>query len=110
MISRSKDDLGKLLVDEQLITNRQLEKAATQSERTSEPLQKVLISLGFVTEKDVVEALGRQMGVRFVDLEAMQLDPELARLIPEHLAQRYKVIPVGQQDNRLPWQWSTPST
>ena len=101
MISRSKDDLGKLLVDEQLITTRQLEKAATQSERTSEPLQKVLISLGFVTEKDVVEAMGRQMGVRFVDLEAMQLDPELARLIPEHLAQRYKVIPVGQQDNRL---------
>lgn len=101
MISRSKDDLGKLLVDEQLITTRQLEKAVSQSERTGEPLQKVLISLGFVTEKDVVEAMGRQMGVRFVDLEASSLDPELARLIPEHLAQRYKVIPVGQQDNRL---------
>jgi type IV pilus assembly protein PilB len=101
LISRSKDDLGKLLVDEQLITTRQLEKAVSQSERTGEPLQKVLISLGFVTEKDVVEAMGRQMGVRFVDLEASSLDPELARLIPEHLAQRYKVIPVGQQDNRL---------
>ncbi len=101
MISRSRDDLGKLLIDEQLITGRQLEKAASQSERTGEPLQKVLISLGFVTEKDVVEAMGRQMGVRFVDLDTMQLDPELARLIPEHLAQRYKVIPVGQLDNRL---------
>ena len=101
MISRSKDDLGKLLVDEQLITTRQLDKAHTQSERTGEPLQKVLISLNFVTEKDVVEAMGRQMGVRFVDLESQNMDPELARLIPEHLAQRYKVIPVGQQDNRL---------
>jgi len=101
LISRSRDDLGKLLIDEQLITGRQLEKAASQSERTGEPLQKVLISLGFVTEKDVVEAMGRQMGVRFVDLDTMQLDPELARLIPEHLAQRYKVIPVGQLDNRL---------
>ena len=101
MISRSRDDLGKLLIDEQLITGRQLEKAASQSERTGEPLQKVLISLGFVTEKDVVEAMGRQLGVRFVDLDTMQLDPELARLIPEHLAQRYKVIPVGQLDNRL---------
>lgn len=101
LISRSKEDLGKLLIEEQLITSRQLEKAASQAERTGEPLQKLLISLGFVTEKDVVEAMGRQMGVRFVDLESMTLDPELARLIPEHLAQRYKVIPVGQNDNRL---------
>lgn len=101
MIARSRDDLGKLLVEEQLITGRQLDKAVAQSERSGEPLQKVLITLGFVTEKDVVEAMGRQMGVRFVDLAEMQLDPELGRSIPEHLAQRYKVIPVAQNDNKL---------
>ncbi|CAN0088229.1 unnamed protein product, partial [Phaeothamnion confervicola] len=101
MIARSKDDLGKLLVDEQLITVRQLDKAAAQAERSGESLQKVLISLGFVSEKDVVEAMGRQMGVRFVDLAEVHIDTELARSIPEHLAQRYKVIPVAQNDNRL---------
>lgn len=101
MIARSKDDLGKLLVDEQLITVRQLNKSVAQSERSGESLQKVLISLGFVSEKDVVEAMGRQMGVRFVDLSEVHIDTELARSIPEHLAQRYKVIPVAQNDNRL---------
>ena len=101
MIARSKDDLGKLLVDEQLITVRQLDKSVAQAERSGESLQKVLISLGFVSEKDVVEAMGRQMGVRFVDLSEIHIDTELARSIPEHLAQRYKVIPVAQNDNRL---------
>ena len=101
MIARSKDDLGKLLVDEQLITVRQLDKSAAQAERSGESLQKVLISLGFVSEKDVVEAMGRQMGVRFVDLAEVHIDTDLARSIPEHLAQRYKVIPVAQNDNRL---------
>jgi type IV pilus assembly protein PilB len=101
MIARSKDDLGKLLVDEQLITTRQLDKAAAQADRTGDSLQKVLITLGLVSEKDVVEAMGRQMGVKFVDLSDMHIDQELARSVPEHLAQRYKVIPVAQNDNRL---------
>lgn len=101
MIARSKDDLGRLLVDEGLITTRQLDKAAAQADRTGDSLQKVLISLGFVSEKEVVEAMGRQMGVKFVDLADMHIDTELARSIPEHLAQRYKVIPVAQNDNRL---------
>ncbi len=101
MIASSKEDLGKLLVEEQLITQRQLDKAVAKAEASGEPLQKVLISMGFVTEKDVVETLGTQMGVKFVDLDEMHLDPELARSVPEHLAQRYKVIPVAQNDNRL---------
>ncbi|MBI3924893.1 MAG: type II secretion system ATPase GspE [Armatimonadetes bacterium] len=101
MIARSKEDLGKLLVGEGLITQRQLDKATSRSEQTGDSLQKVLIQMGFVSEKDVVETLGAQMGVKFVDLDEMSLDPELARSIPEHLAQRYKVIPVAQNDNKL---------
>lgn len=61
-----------------------------------------LIAMGYVTEKDVVETLGAKMGVDFVDLEKMSLDPELARLIPEDLARRYKVVPIAQDDaNKL---------
>jgi len=41
------------------------------------------------------------MGVPFIDLDEVEIDPELARAIPEHLAQRYKVIPVGQENNKL---------
>lgn len=80
MIARSKDDLGKLLVDEQLITTRRpFDKAAAQADRTGDSLQKVLITLGLVSEKDVVEAMGRQMGVKFVDLSDMHIDRWLAR-------------------------------
>jgi type IV pilus assembly protein PilB len=102
MMARSlKKDLGELLVEDKLITEKQLKKAQEQSAKTNEAVQKILVAMGFVTEKDITEVIGKQMGVSFVDLDSYDLDPELARSIPEHLAQRYKVIPVAQKDNRL---------
>ena len=97
----SGDELGATLLAEQLITPIQWKRASAQAQRSGSPLQKVLIELGYLTEKDLVEALGRKLGVRFVDLEAMAIDPELSRLVPEHLAKRYHVFPVAQLDNRL---------
>ena len=96
-----KKDLGELLVDDKLITERQLKKALDQTKRTSDSLQKTLVQMGYVTEKDITEVIGKQMGVAFVDLDTNELDADLARSIPEHLAQRYKVIPVGQKESRL---------
>ena len=102
MLASSKEELGNLLVEEGFITSRQLDKAFAKAESSGDNLQKVLISMGFVTEKDVVETLGAKMGVDFVDLDGMKLDPELGRLIPEDLARRYKVVPIAQDDaNKL---------
>ncbi len=69
MITRSNEDLGRLLVEEGFITERQLEKARADAERRGEPLQKTLVSMGFVSDKDIVESMGKQMGVAFVDLD-----------------------------------------
>ena len=101
MINKSDEEIGKLLLDEGFITQRQLDKAQSDAARRNEPLQKVLVSMGFVSDKDVVESLGRQMGFAFADIESLSLDPELVKSIPEHLAKRYNVIPISQQDNQL---------
>jgi type IV pilus assembly protein PilB len=102
MISRSlRKDIGELLVEDGLITERQFQKSLDQANKVNESVQKILVSMGFVTEKDITEVIGKQMGVDFVDLDDFDLDPELSRSIPEHLAQRYKVIPIAQKDNKL---------
>ncbi|HBM96290.1 TPA: type II secretion system protein GspE [bacterium UBP9_UBA11836] len=101
MVNKSPEEIGAMLVEEGFITQRQLEKAKAQAESTKEPLQKVLVAKGFVTDKDIVESLGKAMNVAFVDLDGKTLDAELVKSIPEHLAKRYNVIPVEQRDNKL---------
>lgn len=101
MITKSNEEIGQMLVSEGFITERQLDKAKADSIRRNESLRKVLVGMGFVSDKDIVESLGKQMGVSFVDIDNMTLDTELVKSIPEHLAKRYNVIPVAQQENKL---------
>ncbi|MCL4512470.1 MAG: type IV-A pilus assembly ATPase PilB [Candidatus Eremiobacteraeota bacterium] len=99
--SSSKQDMSELLIEEKLITERQLQKAIDQQKKTGDKLEKILVQLNYVTEKDITEVMGKQMGVAFVDLDVQEIDSELIKTIPEHLARRYKVVPVGQVGSKL---------
>lgn len=101
MINKSNEEIGNMLLDEGFVTKRQLEKATAEAERQKLPLQKVLVSMGFVSDKDIVESVGKQLGFRFVDVDTLPLDSDLVKSIPEHLAKRYNVIPIAQQENKL---------
>lgn len=102
------EDLTNTLLADRLLTESQLQRAQEQARRSTCALQKVIVELGFVTEKELVEAIGRRLGVGFVDLDGLTLDGDLARLVPEHLAKRYKVFPVSQNGNRLTLAMSDP--
>jgi type IV pilus assembly protein PilB len=97
----SSKDIAEMLLEEGLITPRQLEKSIEQQKNSNESLERIIINLGYVTEKEVTEVIGKEMGVPFIDLDEVSIDTELARTVPEHLAQRYRVIPVGQENNKL---------
>lgn len=93
--------LGKILCKHDLVAPRQIERALSERESTSYPFAGCLIRLGILSEKELCQTLASEHDIEFIDLEGVELDPELGRLIPEHLAQRYKAFPVAHQDPRL---------
>ncbi len=97
MINTQNKDRGELLLEEKLISREQLDKALEMIKVSGESMEKTLLNLGYITEKELTMFMGKEMGVPFIDLEEVEIDEELTRAIPEHLAQRYKVIPVKQK-------------
>lgn len=93
--------LGELLIDKQYITPKQLEKAHEKEKSSGDSLRKILVTMGLVSEIDITRAVGEQLGIKFMDLDDMEIDPDLAKAVPDHLAQRYKVIPVDQKEDKL---------
>ena len=71
--------LGDVLIDAGLITEDQLGHALKQQKETKRRLGDELIAEGVITEAGLIEALQMQLGVEFVDLSAIDLDPELSR-------------------------------
>ncbi len=101
MYSPGKKRLGELLLEVGLITSEQLAEALENQRETHVRLGKVLINLGFVTERDVIRVLKSQLGFKYMDLEKIVISRETARLIPEAMAQRYKVIPVMKTETGI---------
>jgi type IV pilus assembly protein PilB len=98
---RKTKKLGEILVEEGLISAEQLERALLEQSRTDQLLGRILIDLKMVRESDLMAALAKQIGFRFVDLTDFQIDGTAAMLIPEQVARRYRALPIGYEEERL---------
>ncbi|MGB9846121.1 MAG: GspE/PulE family protein, partial [Desulfotomaculales bacterium] len=97
---RFRPRIGDLLVEAGLISAAQLQQALLAQRQTGERLGRVLVSLGFVTEQDILNTLEMQLGIPQINL-AEKLNIQLIRSLPEALLRRHKVVPVKKEGNRL---------
>jgi len=93
--------LGTVLLEEGLITEETLAKAIELTEERSHPLGRVLVDEGFIQESDLVRALAGHIGIEFVDLSEITIDPAAASLVPDGLARRYAALPIGFDGEKL---------
>jgi len=89
------------MVDAGLLSEDQLARALAEQKRTREPLGSVLVGLNIVDEATVAAHLALQEGVPFVPLPRESLDPALLSVLPEALARKHCVVPVGRRGNAL---------
>ncbi|MDO2949925.1 GspE/PulE family protein [Aeromonas simiae] len=92
---RLKMRLGDLLVQEQSITDDQLQLALQQQRQTGRKLGATLIELGFISEVQLLTFLARQLEVPFFDLNTLTIDAKAVQLLPEVQARRYRALVVN---------------
>jgi type II secretory ATPase GspE/PulE/Tfp pilus assembly ATPase PilB-like protein len=88
-------ELGKLLVEEHIITSDQLKIALIEQKKTQEQLNKILVNLGFVSEAVVRDLLSESLGQDSVDLTKFVVDHTAVHLVPKSLAYRYTLLPLS---------------
>ncbi len=84
-----------------MITADQLTEAMELQKQSKERLGRVLIGMGVGSEKDIALAIAKQLGLEFVDLDDIPPDETALLVLPEHLARRYQLIPLGAVDGKL---------
>ena len=95
------DRIGELLLQEKLITPEQLQLAVEEQRRSGGRLGFNLTKLGHISEQDLTSFLSRQYGIPTVDIANEEIDPEVARLIPEDVCKKYQVMPVSRTGSTL---------
>ncbi len=87
-------NLGELLLREKVITPDQLKTALDMQREKSIPLQTAIINLGLVSEEEMAQALSRQLGYPYIDLEQFEVYPDVVSLIPVEIAKKYMIMPI----------------
>ncbi len=100
-MSASDVRLGEMLVRDQLITQLELVQAMDSVAKDGPPLSGALVRLGVLDESAIVEMLKKRYGVPSVDLTEFVPDDAVIRLIPRHLVDRHRLVPISKVGNKL---------
>jgi len=90
-----KQRTGEILVEMGLITPQQLEEGLDEQKRTHLRIGEILLQRGWIKGPELTKALARRLGLQFLDLAEMRVDPSAAGLISDKDARRYAAIPVA---------------
>jgi len=99
MANYRKIRIGDLLVQEDMLTEQQLQNALQEQKRSGGKLGKCLIKLGYIQEDSLLEFLSRQLNIPFIDLRNYKYDSEVVRQLSETHARRFRALLLNKNKN-----------
>src|SRR4030043_22525 len=88
----SDQQLKAFLVDRRLIKKDVIEKAEKISKTTGKSLEDVVLDESLVSEKELIRLKAYILGIPFIDLRKLDIDPETLRVIPESIARKNNIV------------------
>ena len=95
------EKLSEALLEHQLLTPEQLGSVIEVHQRQGGELSSCILASGYIEEDAFREFLSSIYRVGSVALPGMEIDPEVIRLVPEEIATRFLLVPIGRQGRVL---------
>lgn len=100
--TRRKKRLGDMLLEEGIISEKQLTDALEVKEReTGKRLGEVLVSLGYVSELQIAKILSAQLKIDYIDLNETEIKESVLQLVDASVLRKGAVIPVGYAPDNM---------
>ena len=95
--------IGDYLVEEGHITPDQLREVLRAQKEASEPKKfgEVIVELGIMSDIKFAQALSAKLQIPFVDLNSVEVDGEIARMVPQDMADKHNVLAINKTGRRL---------
>ncbi len=94
-----------VLKEQGKLTDAQIQEAQRAQQATGQPMERLLVDLGFVNEMDVLATQAQLLNVRYVDLQKVRPDEGAIGFVLSKVSANYlrekRCIPVRIEQNRL---------
>lgn len=98
---KEKPEVGRLFVEQNLISQEQLNIALDKQKTTGQNLDEILIELEFASAEQIGQLLGTFLNIPFIKLSNHEIKIEILNLIPEQIIRNNQIIPVTLEQNTL---------
>ena len=92
---------GQLLKDKGFVTDNQIQEALAIQKQKGGPIGDILVSLHYVTNDQIMLAMGEYLGQEIVNIEGMDIPSEIINMLSPAIAQLYRIIPIHLKDDTL---------
>jgi type II secretion system protein E len=93
--------ITQVLLDNGLVTAKQLEEAQALQQAEGLRLDHAVIHLGFVSERRWLEVMAEQLHLTVVDLTDVTVDPQALRALPHKVVYRKRLVPIAREADTL---------
>lgn len=93
-------ETGDILLQRGLI-NEETYRELRSGQKDGLRLDELAVQKGYLTEEQVLRALGEELGIGYVDLENEPVDITLLKNFPTRFVHRERIFPIGQWDRML---------
>jgi type IV pilus assembly protein PilB len=90
-----------ILIASKRLSKEQVEKSLQIQKEKQIPLKKVFIEQGIISEEELLSLLSEQLYIPTLHLAKYKFDQEIIKLVPEHIAREYNLIPLSRMGNTL---------
>src|SRR3990167_1367694 len=78
-----------------------LKKLETEAAEAKLTLDQMVLQKKLISERDLIKLYARSINVPYVDLSDKQVDKNLLKRIPEHVARKSRAVIFGEEEERL---------
>lgn len=102
------DELGRILLEEGVLTHRQLELARRRAARQQIVLYRAIIDLNFASETATYRALAQVHGLQFVTFDEVTADAALCQRVPVKVVLHFSTFPLAEASGLLTMAFADP--
>ena len=93
--------IAEILQDKGLVTPEQLAQARDVQKNAPGDLGRILVDLGFATDRDMVQSKAEAEGIPFIDLIKYQPEASAINVVPQNIVTKYNALPVRKDGQNL---------
>lgn len=101
MAGTLRERLVGLLVENNILSQDRLEEALKIQKHRKEPIGDILVRLGYISHDNLLEVLSAELDVPVIHLDRYKIPPEVLKLIPRKMVEKYAALPISQFGNTI---------